>query len=158
MPASAGGGVTFGTAYYDTLRGTRKRFFERFPLACFILLSTGVLLYTTPLSSAQLTPVVPVRATGLQTGGLPRFTGEYVSILADVNGTVAASFFQSDIGSLGYVRSSSPFGHSWPLDVIYPDTEGNVGMWTSLAKLSNGVPVIAYQDNSYESKYCQIET
>ena len=118
------------------------------PCSPFLSLS-GIALYTTSSSSAALGEVLPVRATGLQAGGFPRFTGEYISLLSNVNGNVAVSFFKSDTGDLGYVRSTSPRGATWPATVVYPDTTGNVGMWTSMAKLpGTNFPAIAYQDNT----------
>jgi len=118
------GSKTIGAAYYDSLR--------------------GVLLFTSSPDPTALNRVQPRRATSVA------FTGEYASA-AVVGGFPAVSFFQSFDGYLGYVRALDSTGAGWG-SVVFPDADSraSVGMFTSLAMLSTGVPAIAYQDASLQ--------
>ncbi len=121
---TSSGGKTIGGAYYDSLR--------------------GVLLFTSSPNPSNINQVQPRRATSVA------FTGEYASAAA-VGGFPAVSFFQSLNGNLGFVRALDATGASWG-PVVYPDADprASVGMFTSLAVLSSGVPAIAYQDASLQ--------
>lgn len=134
---ASGGGVAWGTVYYDSL--------------------AGVLLYVRGVSDNPSNGIIqPRRVTGRGGPTSPVNTGDYVSMLEDVNGNVALSFFNSVQGSLCYMRSTSVppvgWGDNWSNDIQVIDNtpNANVGMWTSMAKLASGFPAIAYQDNSID--------
>jgi len=133
IQTTAGGAATNAAAYYDSTRGR--------------------LSYTFSNSATELGTVNPTLITG-RGSGTPIFTGEYVSLSLTADGIPMVSFFKAggspNPGSLCFMRANDVSGASWPDDIRYVDTRGNVGMWTSLSLSSSSFPAIAYADNTVQ--------
>jgi len=97
-----------------------------------------VLRCTNPDCSGAQTPQSPDTAGAV---------GEFTSLVLDTNGNPVISYSDFTNGDLKVLRCTNPdcSGAQTPQS---PDTDGNVGLHTSLVLDTNGNPVISYYDNT----------
>jgi hypothetical protein len=90
------------------------------------------------------------------TGRLGSTVGQYTSLAVGGNGRVHLSYYDQTAGNLKYATCASGClqTSSWQLQAV--DTDGNVGMYTSLA-LAGGTVHVSYQHRSLSDlKYLEL--